>query len=71
MKQQKGRRIPIQLLELVTKEIKRLLQEGHIVKVGQINDDGFLQPTVITIKEDKRENCTGCTRTKSRKRHEA
>ena len=32
VKQQKGRRIPIQLQENVKKEIKRLLQEGHTVK---------------------------------------
>ena len=34
LKRQKGRRVPIQLQEAVKKEIKRLLQEGHIVKVG-------------------------------------
>ena len=36
IKQQKGRRIPIQLQESVKREITRLLQEGHIVKVGEI-----------------------------------
>ena len=53
IKQQKGRRVPIQLQEAVKKEIKRLLQEGHILKVGKIKEDVFLQPTVITVKKDR------------------
>ena len=58
IKQQKGRRVPIQLQEAVKKEIKRLLQEGHIVKVGEIKEDVFLQPTVITVKKDRRVKIT-------------
>ena len=53
IKQQKGRRIPIQLQEPVKREICRLLKEGHIVKVGEIKEDVFLQPTVITVKKDR------------------
>ena len=53
IKQQKGRRVPIQLQESVKKEINRLLQEGHIVKVQDIKEDVFLQPTVIMVKKDR------------------
>ena len=51
--QQKGRRIPIQLQNQVDKEIEKLLKEGHIEKVDKIQDDVFIQPTVITVKKDK------------------
>ena len=51
-KQQKGRRVSIQLQESVKKERNRLLKEGHIVKVQDIKDV-FLQPTVITVRKDR------------------
>ena len=51
--QQKGRRVPIQLQNQVDKEIEKLLKEGHIEKVDKIQDDVFIQPTVITVKKDK------------------
>ena len=53
IRQQKCRRIPIQLQEQVDKEIEKLLKEGHIEKVDKIQDDVFIQPTVITVKKDK------------------
>ena len=34
-------------------EINKLLKEGHIEKVDKIQDDVFIQPTVITVKKDK------------------
>ena len=51
--QQKGRRIPIQLQNQVDHQIEMLLKEGHIEKVDKIQDDMFIQPTVITVKKDK------------------
>ena len=51
--QQKGRRFPIQLQDQVDKEIEKLLKDGHIEKVDKIQDDVFIQPTVITVKKDK------------------
>ena len=51
--QQKGRRIPIQLQEQVDKEIEKLLKDGHIERIEKIQDDVFIQPTVITVKKDK------------------
>ena len=29
------------------------MQEGHIVKVQELKEDVFLQPTVITVKKDR------------------
>ena len=51
--QQMGLRVPIQLQNQVDKEIDKLLKEGHIEKVDKIQDDVFIQPTVITVKKDK------------------
>ena len=51
--QQKGRRIPIQLQSQVDNEIEKLLKEGHIEKVDKIQNDVFIQRTVITVKKDK------------------
>ena len=51
--QQKGRRVPIQLQDQVDNEIAKLLKEGHIEKVDKIQDDVFIQPTVITVNRDK------------------
>ena len=51
--QQKGRRKPIQLQQQVDKETEKLLKEGHIEKVDKIQDDVFIQPTVITVQKDK------------------
>ena len=51
--QQKGRRLPIQLQEQVDKEREKLLKEGHVEDVDKIQDDVFIQPTVITVKKDK------------------
>ena len=39
--------------EPVKREICRLLKDGHIVKFGEIEEDVFLQPTVITVKKDR------------------
>ena len=51
--QQKGRRIPIQLQDQVDKEIKQLLEQGHIKKRDTLKDDVFIQPVVITVKKDR------------------
>ena len=52
MTQQKGRRNPIQLQEQVDQEIKDLLEQDILGKVHNINDGGFIQPVVITVKKD-------------------
>ena len=44
--------MPIQLQNQVDKEIEKNLKEGHIEKVDKIQDDVFMQPTVITVKKN-------------------
>ena len=51
-KQQKGRRIPLQPKNSIEKELEKLIKNGHIEKVNGINDDVFIQPTVITVYRD-------------------
>ena len=53
MTQQKGRRVPLQLQTAVEAEITKLIKEGHIRRFDRINDEVFIQPTVITVKRDK------------------
>ena len=50
---QKGKRMPIQMQKAVDAEIKRLLKDGHIVKIDEIKNDVFIEPTVITVKNDR------------------
>ena len=51
--QRKGRRIPIQMQKAEDAEIKRLLKDFHNEKVDEIKDDVFIQPTVISVKNDR------------------
>ena len=37
----------------VNKKNEKLLREGHIERVDKIQDDVFIQPTVITVEKDK------------------
>ena len=50
--QQKGRRVPITLPEKVDREIDKLLQQGHIEKLGDCSDRYFVSSIVITVKMD-------------------
>ena len=50
--QQKGRRVPISLQDKVDKEIHRLINEGHIVKLQECSEKYFVSPIVITVKKD-------------------
>ena len=51
--QEKVHTILFQLQEQIDKKIEKLLKEGHIEKVDKIQDDVFIQPTVIAVKKDK------------------
>ena len=51
--QQKGRKIPLQLQNAVEGEIGKKLKEGHIRTVEIIRDEAFIQPVVVTVKENK------------------
>ena len=50
---QKGRRVPINLLPLVNAELKKLLDENHIIKLNSCSDKNFISPIVVTVKRDK------------------
>ena len=52
-KQQKERRIPINLQERVNNEVKKLLREGHKEKVLNCLHQFFKSPVVITVKGDQ------------------
>ena len=50
---QKGRRVPINLLDKVSDELKKLTEQGHIEKLQECSDKNFISPIVITVKKDK------------------
>ena len=50
---QKGRRVPINLQPLVNAELKKLLEEKHIIKINSFSDKNFISPIFITVKRDK------------------
>ena len=51
--QQKGRRVTINLQPIVDAELKKLLDEKHIIKINSCSDKNFISPIVITVKRDK------------------
>ena len=50
---QKARPIPLHLQEEVAKELEKLVRTGHLEKVKHVNEDCFVSPVVITVKNDK------------------
>ena len=50
--QEKGRRVTIHIQDKVGSEIKKLIIEGHIVKLNKCTSDYFVAPVVITGKKD-------------------
>ena len=50
---QKGRRVPINLLQKVSDELKKLSDQGHIENLQECSDKNFILPIVITVKKDK------------------
>ena len=51
--QQKGRLVPIYLLDKVSDELKKLSEQGHIEKLQESSDKNFISPIVITVTQDK------------------
>ena len=49
--QQKGRPIPIHLQQSVGKEMIKIMKQGHIEKVNNIDENCFFSPAVITVKK--------------------
>ena len=52
--QQKGRRVPIHLQERVEKDLNKLMDQKHIIKLDNYSDRQFISPIVITIKKTRR-----------------
>ena len=52
---QKGRREQINLQPLVNADLKKLLDEKHIIKLNSCSDKNFISPIVITVKTEKTE----------------
>ena len=50
---QKARPIPLHLQEDVGKELERLIKTGHLEKVKHVDEDCFVSPVVITVKNGK------------------
>ena len=48
---QKSRRVPINLLDKVSAELKKLSEQGHIEKLQECLDKNFISPIVITVKK--------------------
>ena len=51
--QQKGRRVPLHLLEKVEFELHKLIQNKQITRLDKCPDDLFVSPVVIAVKKDK------------------
>ena len=50
---QKARPIPLHLQEEVGKDMEKLIKTGHLEKVKHVDEDCFVSPVVITVKNDK------------------
>ena len=50
---QKARPIPLHLQEDVGRELEKLIKTGHLEKVNNVDEDCFVSPVVITVKNDK------------------
>ena len=51
--QQKGRRVPLQFLEKLENELKKLIDDKQIIELDKCSDEYFISPVVITVKHDK------------------
>ena len=50
---QKGRRIPMNLQDKVNIELKKMLDEKHIIKFTNCPDKNFISPIIVTVKKDQ------------------
>ena len=50
---QRGRRVPIHLQNQVEQELKKLQENGNIIKLDKCSDKNFISLIVITVKRDK------------------
>ena len=47
---QKARPVPLHLQEDVGKELEKLIKSGHLEKIKDVDEDCFVSPVVITVK---------------------
>ena len=50
---QRARPIPLHLQEDVGRELEKLIKTGHLEKVKHVDEDCFVSPVVITVKNDQ------------------
>ena len=50
---QKTRPIPLHLQEQVVEELEALIKTGHLEKMKHVDEDCFVSPVVLTVKNDK------------------
>ena len=50
---QKPRPIPLHLQEDVGRELETLIEAGHLEKVNNVDEECFVLPVMITVKNDK------------------
>ena len=50
---QKAKPVPLHLQKDVERELERLIKSGHLEKVNNVDEDCFVSPVVITVKNDK------------------
>ena len=49
---QKARPVPLHLQDL-GRELEKLIKTGHLEKINDVDEDCFVSPVVITVKNDK------------------
>ena len=50
---QKARAVPLHLQEYVGRQLEKLIKTGHLEKINDVDEDCFVSPVVITVKNDK------------------
>ena len=50
---QKARQSPLHLQEDVGRKLEKLIKAGHLEKINNVDEDCFVSPVVITVKNDK------------------
>ena len=50
---QKARQITLHLPEDVRRELEKLIKAGHLEKINNVDEDCFVSPVVITVKNEK------------------
>ena len=62
---QKARQMPLHLQEEAGKELEKLMKTGQLEKMKHVDEDCFVSPIVIPVKNDMSiENCIGIEETK-------